>query len=143
VTDNYDTAKSRAEEIGAEHGRNAAAWFEQETIGGRVSGTAEALDTARRILRGIADGDPEILDALPGPDLSGQWADGYLPRDLARDCGLEDEESDPEGDEILAELCDAYEDAFRTAVTDHVTDACRTVVGIAADRELPEFRHGR
>jgi hypothetical protein len=46
---------------------NAASWV--------FDGNTDT-DTYRRVLAGIEDGDPEIMDALPFLDWSGQWADG-------------------------------------------------------------------
>lgn len=37
--------------------------------------TTDPIAVLGKLIRGIADGDPEILDSLPAPDLSGQWAD--------------------------------------------------------------------
>lgn len=123
----FHSMTAEAAAIGAFHGRNSAEWFLQETIGGHSSGSDEA--TARSLLKGIEDGDPGVLDALPAPDLSGQWADGYLPQHLAEDCGLDDQQDIDEWSrlEILRDLCDAYEDAFHEAVIATVSDACLLV----------------
>src|SRR6266508_184545 len=49
---------------GAAAGAAAADWWAQDTVGGRASGDTAA--TARRVLAGIDDSDPLILDAPPG-----------------------------------------------------------------------------
>lgn len=67
------------QEAGCRDGRNAAAWWIQDTIGGRANGDVHAR--ALQILTGINDGDPAILDTMPTPpahDLAGDshwWAD--------------------------------------------------------------------
>ena len=48
---------------GYRNGRSAATW---------IDGDPKNL---QRILKGIEDGDPEVLDSLPSPDFSGEWAD--------------------------------------------------------------------
>lgn len=37
--------------------------------------TPDPIELLGKLIRGIADGDPQILDSIPQPDLSGQWAD--------------------------------------------------------------------
>lgn len=70
--------------------------------------TSEA--TYGRVRVGIEDGDPAILDALPAPDLSSQWADGLTGPQLVNDAmtfaGL------PAGPLDLTDICDAYETAY-------------------------------
>lgn len=110
----YEEAIDKATEIGREHGRNAASWFE-----------ADAWD---RVLAGIRDGDPEILDMLPTADLSGQWADGYTPTQLYEDATGGNWHADASfrndwdaNQEILNGLCDAYELGFSEAVEAEIT----------------------
>lgn len=74
-----DEAIGMARNIGRDHGRNAASWY--------FDGNTDRA-TYERVGKGIDEGDPEILDDLPAPDLSGQWADGYTNTDLLRDCGV-------------------------------------------------------
>src|SRR5215216_5766452 len=83
-----DQAIEQAAKIGREHGANAASWWEQDALGGRA--THDTRYTAEAVLKGLEDGDPAILDSLPQPDLSGQWADGYSSQDLLSDIGLND-----------------------------------------------------
>lgn len=113
-----DQAIAKAEEIGAEHGKAAASWFEVGTD-----------YNARAILdRGLLDVfDPETV---PAPDLSGEWADGYLPRDLFEDATGLDAHLEATWDQdayqdVLTELCDAYELAFSTAVEAEITRVCQ------------------
>ena len=78
----YQDALETAESIGKDHGENAAAWWEQENVGGRVSNRADAEHAARTTIDACEDGDPCLYDAIPAPDLSGQGADGYSSQDL-------------------------------------------------------------
>lgn len=52
-----------AYQAGAAAGRQAADWWAQHTVGGQAHG--DTASTARRILAGIDDGDPAVLDQLP------------------------------------------------------------------------------
>jgi len=68
------------------HGLTIAA----ATVAGRDAGRAAAtwhepadMERARVLLRGLADGDPEISDEMPAADLSGQWADGETAESVA------------------------------------------------------------
>jgi hypothetical protein len=112
----HERALAHARELGAEHGSNAASWvFDGNT----------SQETYRRILQGIEDGDPEILNSLPAPDLSGQWADEMTADELVKQsldhAGMLEWAM---GGEMFAhvfdELCSTYEDAFITAAHDEV-----------------------
>ena len=107
----YDHAIAKAAEIGAEHGHNAATWFE--------------TDNPAAILQMLEDGDPIVYASLPQPDLSGQWADGYTPAQLSADTDMYVAYDGSEPDEALSELCDAYEEAFSMAVEAEVGRVCR------------------
>lgn len=96
-----------AARIGREHGESAATWFEIADV-----------DAARRIVAGLTDGDPEILDSLPAADLSGQWADGYTPRQLLNEIAVELDvwSVGQEMTDLWDDACSAYEFAFDDAV---------------------------
>lgn len=115
----YDDAIDKAREIGGEHGENAAAWWEQET---RVF--LSSPPNVAMMIQGLDDGDPIVLDNLPAPDLSGEWADGYTPMILANQTGVS---LDNYGDWIDA-LCDAYENGFSEAVETAVRAACENAL---------------
>lgn len=114
----YDRAIAYAETLGAEHGRNAAGWYNIDTA-----------PAAQAILRGIADGDPAVLDTLPHADLSGEWSDTLtgpaLYRDACDAAGL------VEADGAYASfdgICDAYENAFATAAESAIAAAARAIL---------------
>lgn len=119
-----DAALEAATDLGADHGRDAAAWWTQENVGGRVTGDASPV--ARRVLAGLDDGDPEILDGMPNADLSGTWADGITVADLLGDdlAGID------VGCEIAREIGDNYVNAFADAAHAAIADACRAVIDV-------------
>lgn len=120
-----EAAIVKAREIGADHGRSAAGWWEQDAIGGRATG--DVRPTARAVLQGLEDGDPQVLDAIPGPDLSGEWADGYSPRRLLDDVGANDGDASFI-DGLVSDLCDAYEKGFSETCEAAIVAACRLVL---------------
>lgn len=119
-----ETAIAAATALGTDHGQDAAAWWAQEIIGGRSSG--DTASAARRILAGLADGDPEIMDTLPSADLSGEMADGMTVARILDDVGLAGiEVAGP----AAAAIADAYKDAFNDAAQVAVEAACLAVAG--------------
>jgi len=69
----------------------------------------------RRILAGIDDGDPEVLDALAGVDWSGQWADGpqwegLFAEYIGEDHGLSELEYAELEEELFVEIAQDYGD---------------------------------
>lgn len=63
-------------EDGATAARNVATWT--------TDGNGDVA-TYARMLQGLEDGDPAVLDSLPTPNLSGEQADGPTPSSLAAD----------------------------------------------------------
>ena len=119
-------ARLRAD--GAEAGRGIAEWWAQDTVGGRAAGDVRA--TARRILAGIDDGDPAVLDTLPTFTPPIRWHDG---RDTAQVRYTEAAHEAAHGqaphwreltDTQRAETIDASREAFDTAVLERVTELC-------------------
>lgn len=96
-------------QAGLDHGKAAGSWV----IDGNTT-----EDTARRILEGYDDGDPEILDMEPQP-LSGEWADGLAPRDI-----VPDDMHDPSRDHLL----DVFEMAFSEGFWDEVCRSARAIL---------------
>jgi hypothetical protein len=117
-----DVALDAASSLGHDHGVNAAESYVMAT----VSRSTDGAEQNRRILDGILDGDPIIMDSLPSADLSGQWADGLTTTDL-----LVDVELNPRcvSDDLAVEVADAYCDAFNIAVQEAVEKACRRALG--------------
>lgn len=95
--------QERAEEIGREHGVNAASWVFD-------GNTTEA--TYRAVWNGIQEGDPAIMDGFRTPSLSGEFAGEYDQDDLARDLDLDGDGSMEAADEL-----DSHADAYVTAAS--------------------------
>lgn len=117
--DKYERAIEYARELGAQHGRKAASWLDIDE------------SNAARILAGITDGDPAIMDILPSPDLSGQWADSLTGPELVSDAwdaaGVSrgTVKGDPTFDAAFSDICDAYEVAFSEHAQYATEDRCR------------------
>lgn len=104
----WEALTTSASGIGSAHGQTAASWVDIDDAA-----------TARRLLAGLEENDPEILDSLPAPP-TGEYADDYSPCQLFRDL---DVPGDAETDDM--ELWHAYADAFHSAVCDAIEQRCR------------------
>ena len=112
-----------AAKLGAVHGKNAAAWWEQDAIGGRnTRPDSELRTTARAVIQGIDDGDLAVLDGLPSVNLSGEWSGDMTPSRLAEELGLDPDSLTPEESD---EICTAYENAAADAVSMEVYRLCQ------------------
>ena len=80
-------------------------------------------ETAERVLRGIEEGDPAVLDSFRVPNLSGEFADDPTPRSLAEDYGLSDD--DPRAEWLVDEICTAWEDAASESFWQKLAEDCR------------------
>lgn len=112
-----------AYELGKEHGMAAASWL----LDGNSS-----REAAERLLRGLNDGDPVVLDSLPSNPLSGEWADAPTAKDILRELG--EEETDPDAQwDILRD----YEDGYSDGVQQGAERTARQFLGIpdGADAE--------
>lgn len=117
-----------ARSLGAEHGKAAATWVTD-------GNTTEA--TARPLLKGLDVADQEVWDALPTPDLSGEWADSMTGPELVTEAldeagaiaALSESEYGDLHADLFSDICDAYEAAFSEAVQDEVTRACKHILG--------------
>lgn len=118
------TLLSYAKRYGREAGHNAASWV--------FDGNTD-VRTYDRILTGIDEGDPAILDSLPVPDLSGEWADSPTPHSLAESLGISDDDS------RLPDLCSAWEEAAGRVFFADVESAARYQLGMT--RHAPSHRH--
>jgi len=92
---------SQAEKLGTEAGIAAAQWVFSDRTTPR---------TYARYAEGIADGDPEILDSLNEPSLSGEYSGDYTSSDLIFDLGIESEEI-----EYQDQLCEVWNQAASSA----------------------------
>lgn len=102
----------QAKKDGAEAGKAAASWcFDGNTKD----------ETYRIVLRQIEDGDP-ALDFNP-PNLSGEYSDDPTPHSLAEEYGIDD--STERGQQILDDVCSAWEDAANEAFYFEIERVCR------------------
>lgn len=126
-------AVAAAGQVGHDHGTDAAAWWQQDALAGRATGDTAA--TAGRVLQGIDDGDPAVLDALPAPD------GDYTAAELSADCGwLEPDLDDREAHDRWAgaqdDIRDAYTAAFVEATQDSVARHCQHALAGDVDRHV-------
>jgi hypothetical protein len=88
---------------GVRDGENAASWL----IDGN---TPDPFMFISKILNGMEDGDPEIMDMLPEPRVGGEWADDPTWEQICV------EEIDRYGDDGEQELFAVYTEAFHDGV---------------------------
>lgn len=116
-----DNLTHYAADIGRSHGTAAAQWaFDGNTDDGAY----------RRVLAGIEDGDPEILDAYHVPDLSGD----YTADDLASELGQHSEADGNDAD--LGATHDAYRQSASDAFWQETERIARDHIDSAAIAEL-------
>lgn len=104
--------------------RDAAIRVKFETRGyqdGRSAGSVAVevgVTDARRVLKGIEDGDPEILNMIPQRDFSGEWADSQSWADLY----IELTEIDPQDfdDEASQGMLDVYQLHYQRGAQDEI-----------------------
>jgi hypothetical protein len=115
-----------AENLGRDHGANAAEWYAQDAFGGRC--TRDHKANAARVLEMIEDGDPELWDSINLPNLSGEYSGDLTPRTLAEDlchqCRIDHDNVAPE---VEDDLCQAYEDGVSTGFVDRLSEMARSV----------------
>jgi hypothetical protein len=120
--DEWKALVAKAEEIGAQHGKNKAEWWEQYTLGGMARG--DEKEAARRVLR-LLDEDMDQLN-LPNDGMAGEYADDYTPNDLYHE--LEIEEEDDTDD---TQLVTKYQDAFTAGVLHVAFGRARGILGLS------------
>src|SRR5262245_57351269 len=98
----------KAEQDGRGAGANSAMWYYD-----RSEPTRENL---LKVLKGMDDGDPEILDTFVSGSLSGEWADDMTPKRLYEELDMNDKQIEVASEEV----CDAWEAAFNSAYADQV-----------------------
>ena len=126
MTDSDFIAKAQA--LGAEHGTLAGK--------GRFDGNTD-IDTYRSCVQLHAVDDPEWWDTygVAGDVLSGEYADDMTPARLYAMVGHTDDAS-LDANELCADICDAYEQAFTDAYTAAVLGIARGQVWSYALNEL-------
>jgi hypothetical protein len=118
MTRTFGSILEDARKLGAEHGRAAGSWV----IDGNTS-----RETARAILDGWEDCDPQIMDMMPAP-LSGEWADSMTPARLLYELTDGVGEYVHTDDELHDAACAAYEESFEDAYWLEVRASAESVV---------------
>ena len=108
-----DEILADAEQEGYDHGKSAGSWL--------LNGNSTTND-ARRLLQGIEDGDPEIMDELPAAPLSGEWADSLLPRDVLGWYEINDD------DDVADDVLSAFELGYSRGVMDEVIRSAQAII---------------
>lgn len=116
--------KAAARKAGRRAGESAASWA---TDFGRMN-VRDSQDTARRIIKGFADGDPEVLDSFRFPNLSGEYADDLTPQSLMEDLGLD--QDDPRAEWLEDTLCSLWEDAACMSFEASIIRACNAELSV-------------
>lgn len=120
-----EQAESWARNEGSNDGRSAASWYE-----------VPDEQTAFKILKGIYDGDPEIMDTLPAPRLSGEFADDRTAETLVAEAleevELEAGDAFEEADHIIVA---AYEMAFNHASEESIINSALVQLGHQIKRD--------
>lgn len=119
-TDVVETCRT----AGAAAGASAAEWWAQDTVGGRATG--DTRTRAARVLAGLDDIDPVVVDTLPACHPSDPDADTRGLYGEHAPAGAPD--WDDLDDTTRDEIADAYRDGYDTAVHDRVAAACRAVL---------------
>jgi hypothetical protein len=117
-------AETRAEEIGAEAGRNTALWVIQDTWGGRV--TRGEKRAAAAFLRALDEGD---FAAMPEPpNLSGEWSGDETPASLMESLFGEDWQDVPAYVEVQDVICQAWEDGANEGFYSSLCESAQSVI---------------
>lgn len=104
-----------ADALGARHGWGTADWYFDR---------CESLkrEDYLKVLKGMRDGDPEILDTFSNSPLSGEMADDLTPTKLWDELGVNEQQRQVAGDEI----CEKFEEAFSRSYAANVEQQCLT-----------------
>jgi len=104
----YETQRENAiiRTRGIRDGENAASWL----IDGNTPDTAVRL---LDLVKGMDDGDPEVLDSLPTPRLGGEWADEPTWEDI---CMEEINRYEDGEDDLYAIYTEAFHDGVESQI---------------------------
>ena len=138
LSDRWHAALECAKEDGFQSGRNVASWIDQDLFGGRAK---DGKAAARRFLKGIDDGDPEILDMIPSSPLSGEWAGDRTSKDVVCNAlSLDDGEFDIMSDTVCAldmedefqsmfeQICSSFEESYYDSARETLVKAAKAAI---------------
>ncbi len=106
VPDPYMIAR-QARAAGEDHGRAAASWY----FDGNTPDEAY-----RRVLVGLEEGNPEVLDTLPSSPLSGEWAGDPTPSSVLADLGVDEDADDEDASAYIDAYCEGFDQASRDEI---------------------------
>jgi len=118
VPKQHSVLVEEARKLGGMAGVNAASWY--------FDSSDPKDEDFKRVLKGLADGDPAILDTLPSGWLAGEYADDPTPQSLYRELGMSDDQIEVFSRYgLIDEISDAYEQAAGEAAEAWVVDYCQ------------------
>jgi hypothetical protein len=126
-------------EAGRQHGVDAAGWWQQYALGGRTTGDVTA--TAARVLAGLDNLEPRVLDTLPVAPFSDTLHEQVYTEHASR---LATAWTRLRPSQRVAAV-DAYRDAYESALHQQVEDYCRQVLdtaGVSQDVGSPAQQGG-
>jgi hypothetical protein len=138
LSDRWHAALECAKDDGFKSGRNVASWIDQDLFGGRAK---DGKAAARRFLKGIDDGDPEILFMIPSSPLSGEWAGDRTSKDIVCNAlSLDDGEFDIMSDIVCAldmedsfqsmfeQICNVFEESYCDSAQETLVKAAKSAI---------------
>lgn len=138
LSDRWHAALECAKDDGFQSGQNVASWMDQDLFGGRAK---DGKAAARRFLKGIDDGDPEILDMIPSSPLSGEWAGDRTSKDIVCNAlSLDDGEFDIMEDVVCAldmedsfqsmfeQICNVFEESYCNSAQETLVKAAKAAI---------------
>jgi len=136
--DRWHAAFECAKEDGFRSGRNVVCWIVQDMFGGRAK---DGKAAARRFLKGIDDGDPEILEMIPSSPFSGEWAGDRTAKDVVQSVlALDDEEWQTMADVVCAldmeesfqclfeQICNVFEESHYDSAQESMIKAAKAAL---------------
>ncbi len=105
---------------GMQLGDSVAGWYFDSTTPGR--------EDFLKVLKGIEDVDPEILDTFNDRPLSGEYAGDMTPQQLYADLEMTDRQIELYGDEICTQYEDGYHEAYENAIVNTCREQLRRVM---------------
>lgn len=112
--ENSLTLEQAADALGRDNGRGAGEWWAEDTLAGR-SDLGKSVSAAS-LLKKLEKNDADVVDSLPVPQLSGEWADEPSGPDIYNAIYAMAEKTPDELQDDFTELLDRYEQAFQESV---------------------------
>jgi len=107
----------KARNDGGFNGANSAMWYWDSTY--------PKVEDFKKVLKGIREGDPEIMDTFMDADLSGQHADGVTPKQLFEEFEMSDKQIERYGDEVLTEWENGFNSGYQIGIEQSCLEGLR------------------